>query len=105
MTDAINTQTRPRNTGISADTRAGSTAKADSQASQAKSSASSSGGGSTVELSSAGMIEELSEQIKNLPEVNQARVSAIKQALGNGEYQPDADVIARKFSEIEKLLP
>jgi len=25
--------------------------------------------------------------------------------LTKGEYQPDAEVIARKYSEIEKLLP
>jgi flagellar biosynthesis anti-sigma factor FlgM len=41
----------------------------------------------------------------NLPEVNEARVDAVKQALTKGEYQPDAEVIARKYSEIEKLLP
>ena len=53
----------------------------------------------------AALLEELSEQIKNLPEVNEARVDALKQALTKGEYQPDAEVIARKYSEIEKLLP
>jgi flagellar biosynthesis anti-sigma factor FlgM len=85
MSDAINTQNRLRNTGVSGDTKAGSTAK--------------------TKLSSTTLIEELSEQIKNLPEVNEARVEAIKQAIGKGEYQTDAEVIARKYSEIEKLLP
>jgi negative regulator of flagellin synthesis FlgM len=89
MSDAINTQNRLRNTGVSGDTKAGSTAKTNR----------------TVELSSTTLIEELSEQIKNLPEVNEARVEAIKQAIGKGEYQTDAEVIARKYSEIEKLLP
>jgi flagellar biosynthesis anti-sigma factor FlgM len=74
MSDAINTQNRLRNTGVSGDTKAGSTAKTN-------------------------------EQIKNLPQVNEARVEAIKQAIGKGEYQTDAEVIARKYSEIEKLLP
>jgi len=105
MTDPINTQNRPRNTGVSADTRAGSTAKTGQQTAQAKPGAGASGETSTVELSTTGLIEQLSEQIKNLPEVNEARVEAVKQALGKGEYKPDAEVIARKYSEIEKLLP
>lgn len=104
MTDPINTQNRPRNTGVSTDTKAGSTAKTNQQT-QAKTGAGASGESSTVELSTTGLIEQLSEQIKNLPEVNEARVEAVKQALGKGEYKPDAEVIARKYTEIEKLLP
>lgn len=104
MTDAINTQNRPRNTVVSADTRAGSTAKANQQSAQNKA-AGTIDEASTVSLSSTALVAELSEQIKNQPEVNEARVEAVKQALGNGEYQPDAEVIARKYSEIEKLLP
>ena len=105
MSDAINTQNRLRNTGVSGDTKAGSTAKTNQQTVQDKSVASTKNEASTVELSSATLIEELSEQIKNLPEVNEARVEAIKQAIGKGEYKADAEVIARKYSEIEKLLP
>ena len=104
MTDAINTQNRPRNTVVSADTRAGSTAKANQQGAQDKATETIDEA-STVSLSSTALVAELSEQIKNQPEVNEARVEAVKQALGNGEYQPDAEVIARKYSEIEKLLP
>jgi negative regulator of flagellin synthesis FlgM len=104
MTDAINTQNRPRHTVVSTDARAGSTAKAN-QGTQNKPAGTSADDASTVKLSSTALVEELSEQIRNLPEVNAARVEAVKQALGNGEYQPDAEVIARKYSEIEKLLP
>lgn len=104
MTDAINTQNRPRNTVVSADTRAASTAKANQQ-SAGKKAAGTTDEASTVSLSSTALVAELSEQIKAQPEVNEARVEAVKQALGNGEYQPDAEVIARKYSEIEKLLP
>lgn len=50
-------------------------------------------------------MEALSEKINSLPIVNEARVEAVKQALVKGEYQPNAEVIARKYSEIEKLLP
>ncbi len=105
MTDPINTQNRLRNTGVSADTRAGSTAKTGQQPGEAGSARKAAGEASIVELSNATLLEELNEQIKNLPEVNDARVEAVKQALTNGEYQPDAEVIARKYSEIEKLLP
>ena len=104
MTDPINTQNRLRNTGVSADTRAGSTAKTGQPGAQGKA-ASARPEADTVELSGAALLEELSEQIKNLPEVNEARVDALKQALTKGEYQPDAEVIARKYAEIEKLLP
>ena len=106
MTDAINTQNRPRNTVVSADARAESTAKAKQQSAAGKdAAANTTDDASTVSLSSTAQVAELSEQVKNQPEVNEARVEAVKQALGNGEYQPDAEVIARKYSEIEKLLP
>ncbi len=105
MTDPINTQNRLRNTGVSADTRAGSTAKSNQQSAEAGAARKPAGEASIVELSNATLLDELNEQIKNLPEVNDARVEAVKQALTNGEYQPDAEVIARKYSEIEKLLP
>jgi flagellar biosynthesis anti-sigma factor FlgM len=105
MSDAINTQNRLRNTGVSGDTKAGSTAKTNQPPTQNKSAANVTSEASTVELSTTTLIEELSEQIKNLPQVNEARVEAIKQAIGKGEYQTDAEVIARKYSEIEKLLP
>ncbi len=106
MTDPINSQNRLRNTGVSSDTRTGGAAKSNTQG--ADNQASSSGAATrtdVVELSNATLLEALNEQIKNLPEVNSARVDAVKQALSNGEYQADAEVIARKYSEIEKLLP
>ena len=105
MTDPINTQNRLRSTGVSADTRAGSTAKTSQQGAGAATGKPARDETSTVSLSSTALLEELGEQIKNLPEVNEARVEAVKQALNKGEYQPDAEVIARKYSEIEKLLP
>lgn len=105
MTDPINTHNRLRNTGVSSDTRAGSTAKTSQASTQGKAAAVKTDEASVVQLSGAALLEELSEQIKNLPEVNEARVDAVKQALTKGEYQPDAEVIARKYSEIEKLLP
>ena len=105
MTDPINTQNRPRSSGISADTRTDSAAKTGAQSAQPGSAPRSAGDATIVELSNPTLLEELAEQIRNLPEVNEARIEAVKQALSNGEYTPDAEVIARKYSEIEKLLP
>jgi negative regulator of flagellin synthesis FlgM len=105
MTDPINTNNRPRNTGVSADTRAGAPAKTGQPPAQGQAASNRSDDAAVVELSGAALLAELEEQIKNLPEVNEARVDAVKQALTKGEYQPDAEVIARKYSEIEKLLP
>ncbi len=106
MTDPINTQNRLRNTGVSSDTKAGGAAKSSGQSAGSQVAGGSSAAKTdVVELSNATLLEALSEQIKNLPEVNSARVEAVKEALSNGEYQADAEVIARKYSEIEKLLP
>lgn len=104
MTDPINTQNRTRNTAVSSDNRAAATAK-NKQTSNQQPAATNREESDSVELSSTTLIEELSEQVKNIPQVNEARVEAVKEALSNGEYQPDAEVIARKYSEIEKLLP
>ena len=105
MTDPINTQNRPRNTPVSGDARSGAPARADKAASDSRAPARGGEDAAVVELSNAALLEELGEQIKNLPQVNEARGEAVRQALGRGEYQPDAEVIARKYAEIEKLLP
>jgi negative regulator of flagellin synthesis FlgM len=104
MTDAINTQNRLRSATVSSDTRANSTAKT-GQPNNAKTAGNVTPDTGSVDLSNSTLIQELQGQIKNLPEVNQARVDSIKQALANGEYEADAEVIARKYNEIEKLLP
>lgn len=44
-------------------------------------------------------------QVSQLPDIDSSKVERIKTALANGDYQPDPEVIARKFAEIEKLLP
>ena len=105
MTDSINFNNRPGNRGVSADSRAATNTKADRTDTGKNPASKSADESSTVELSSTTLVEALKQQIEALPEVNEARVEAVKQALANGEYQPDAEVIARKYSEIEKLLP
>ena len=105
MTDSININNRLENRGISADSRAAGNAKADRTDAGKNPASESADESSTVELSSTTLVEALKQQIDALPEVNEARVEAVKQALVNGEYQPGAEVIASKYSEIEKLLP
>ncbi len=102
MTDAINIHNRPTNTATQADTRtSSSTSNKDSSAT----SSSQSNPSTVVDLSNSELLKNIGEKIDKLPEVNEARVASIKQSLSQGEYKPDAEIIARKFSEIEKLLP
>jgi negative regulator of flagellin synthesis FlgM len=52
-------------------------------------------GGDTVELtSSAKLLERLEKTLGSLPEIDRARVDAVKAAIANGEYEVDADRIA-----------
>lgn len=95
MTDAINTNNRVKTPNAATDQRAktpvkGTANTTDTQAASA-----------IVELSS----DQVLKQMKNVPEVDSQRIESIKNALANGEYSPDPEVIARKFSEIENLLP
>ena len=105
MTDSINTNNRLRNTGIATDAKPAAGAKSGKAGGNQQAPGSTAADASTVELSNASLLEALAEQIKSLPEVNEVKIEAVKQALVNGEYKPDAEVIARKYSEIEKLLP
>lgn len=95
MTDAINTNNQIKTPNPATDQRARSSVKG------ASNTPSSNPASAIVELSS----DEVLKQMKNLPEVDSKRIEAIKSALSNGEYNPDPEVIARKFSEIERLLP
>ena len=96
MTDAINANNRVKTPGLPADNRGKAAANpASSNATQGANAS------AVVELSS----DQLLQQMKDLPAVDNSRVEAIKTALANGEYQPDPELIASKFAEIEKLLP
>ena len=103
MTDPINSQNRLRNSVLGTQGKPGDAAKTDRQGDDTGAPARAES--AIVELSNPKLLEALGDEIRNLPEVNQARVEAVKTALGNGEYEPDAEVIARKYAEIEKLLP
>ena len=100
MTDAINSNYSPRNNAVKVDTQT----KADSGSGNTATSQKSDNS-TIVELDNANLLQRLNDQIQQLPEINRAKIDSVKQALAKGEYQPDPEVIAKKFSEIEKLLP
>lgn len=55
----------------------------------------SSAAGDTVELtSSAKLLERLEKTFASLPEIDRARVDAVKSAIENGDYEVDPDKIA-----------
>ena len=50
-------------------------------------------------------IAALEKRIDDIPEVDQERVEALKKAINSGEYQVDAESIAKKLTQLESLLP
>ena len=58
--------------------------------------------GSQVKLSSqAQQLQAIEERLRDLPEVDSARVEQIKQAIADGSYQPDSSRIADKLIALE----
>ena len=94
MTDAISNNNRIKSPNPAAENRSNSAPQ------KSASSGASSQASAVVELSS----DQILGQMERVPEVNASRIESIKNALTNGEYKPDPEVIARKFAEIENLL-
>jgi len=97
MTDAINSHNRVRNTTPTIDNKGPSSQSPTSQSSTQSSS-------TIVDIKSTQLLETLSTEIDKIPDMDMAKVDTIKQSIANGDYQPNADVIAQKFTEIESLL-
>lgn len=95
MTDAINTNNRLKVSNQPVENKAKGPAEGSSK------NAVSAPASAVVELSSDLVLKEM----QNLPEMNSSKIESIKSAIANGEYKPDAEMIAKKFSEIEQLLP
>ena len=95
MTDAINTNNRLKTLNQPTENRPKGPAQSGSQATGNATAS------SVVELSS----DQVLKEMERLPEVDNSRIESIKSAIASGEYKPNAEVIAQKFSEIEKLLP
>jgi flagellar biosynthesis anti-sigma factor FlgM len=105
MTDAINTKNSLQSTAIKPESRPGAKSDPNQVSTAGSNDSARSGAAAIVALTSPNMLQELNASIRDLPEVNAAKVESIKLALAQGDYQPNAEVIAKKFSEIEKLLP
>ena len=59
----------------------------------------------TVSLSKGSLqVIELQQQLKNTPEVDSAKVEAIKQEIAKGNYPLDPDKIAQNLINLEKSL-
>ena len=57
---------------------------------------------SQVKLSNqAQQLQAIEERLRDLPEVNSARVEQIRQAIADGSYQPDSSRIADKLIALE----
>lgn len=95
MTDAINTNNRLKTANPATEQRTEARVKQPSGTTESRQAS------AVIELSS----DQILKKMQDLPEVDTQRVESIKNALANGEYNPDPEVIARKFSEIEQLLP
>jgi len=66
------------------------------------SSGSESGYGDQVKLSASGKtIQQIEAEISSLPEVNDATVERIRNAINSGEYQIDYDRLAGKMLDFE----
>ena len=105
MNNTIDTNNRPGNTAVPTEARTKASSAATGSPAAAPESGNQSNPAAIVELSSSGLLQSIGEQIDKLPEVNEAKIASIKLSLAQGDYKTDAEVIARKFSEIEKLLP
>jgi len=61
--------------------------------------------GDTVELtSSAKLLERLEKTLASMPEIDTARVAAVKAQIENGEYQIDVDSIADALIRTDKEI-
>ena len=98
MTDAINTQNRMRSTTPLVDN------KGQSSQQPTSGSSSQSAKSSVVDIKTTKILEAMTSEIEKLPDMDMNKVDSIKQSIANGDYQPNADVIAQKFTEIERLL-
>lgn len=63
------------------------------------------GGADTVQISTQGKaLNRLQNQMGKEPTVNRAKVEALKTAIANGTYKPDAESIAKRMLESDQLF-
>ena len=91
-----------QNDGISGKTVQQSGSKGKVSSAGRSSAESTSENGDTVNLTATGRVEQLMSQIENLPVVNTAQVSEIRQQIGTGSYVADEENAADQIIETEK---
>jgi len=62
-------------------------------------------GSETVELTSGGkLLERLEKSLADIPDVDRARVDAVKAQIENGEYKIDAEKIAEAMLRLDQEI-
>lgn len=103
MTNPINPLNR--GTGGAVSTNSGKAQGASNTSTDDAKKPSSSGSEDTVSLSQGSQqVIELQQQLKSAPEVDSAKVEAIKQEIARGNYPLDAEKIAENLINLEKSL-
>lgn len=70
-----------------------------------KESAGTAAGSETVELTSGGkLLERLEKSLADIPDVDRARVDAVKAQIENGEYKIDADKISEAMLRLDQEI-
>lgn len=59
---------------------------------------------SVVLTDTASRLQSLESLVKQAPEVDQHKVTALRQAIADGSYQVDANRVAQKFARFETAL-
>lgn len=93
---------RPRSDGVktSSDTAKSSNASPTPSSGQKETLAS-----DRVQLSDqAKLLNQIEDKLQDTPEVDEEKVAAIKAAIADGSYQPDAESIANKMMDMDDLL-
>ncbi len=103
MTNPINPLNRGTNGSVNNST--GKPQSANNTAGDEARKPAASGGEDTVSLSQGSQqVIELQQQLKSAPEVDSAKVEAIKQEIARGNYPLDPDKIAENLINLEKSL-
>ena len=58
----------------------------------------------TLTSEAAGLLK-LEESLAEIPDIDSARVAALKSAIADGSYQPDPEKIVDRLLNIEKDIP
>lgn len=85
--------------------RGGQNVAAPKAGSAAEATANAKSGGDTVQISAQGqMLNRIQSQVGKEPPVNRDKVEALKAAIADGSYKPDAQAIAKRMIESDQLF-